>query len=137
MSVAQTMVATVIGLVGGAIAGWAVEFQIGFFLTPLLAFVFGILIAESIVRIARPSYSIRLCVLLCCSIGIGALVARLGAALHLLFTESYIRPPLGPLYVVADLFYPSPVPGIALACVILGAFGRIWQFKRTNRGKSC
>lgn len=137
LSLGQTIAVTLIGLGSGAIAGWAVEFQVGFFLTPLLAVVFGALIAESVVRILRPSYSIRLCVLLCFSLAAGALGARIGAASYLLLTGSYTCPPLGPFYVVADLVYPSPIPGIALACVILGAFGRIRQSERRDRGKPC
>jgi uncharacterized membrane protein YeaQ/YmgE (transglycosylase-associated protein family) len=129
------MATTIIGLLGGAIAGWAAEFQVGLFLTPLLAILFGALIAESVIRATGSSYSTRLCVLLCLSLVVGALGARIGVASYLLLTGSYTRPPLGPFYVVADLVYPSPVPGIALACVILGAIVGLRQSERGYRGK--
>jgi uncharacterized membrane protein YeaQ/YmgE (transglycosylase-associated protein family) len=135
LSKSQKVATIIIGLLGGAIAGWAVEFQIGLFLTPLLAILFGALIAESVIRTTGSSYSTRLNVILCFLLIVGALGARIGVASYLLLAGSHTHPPLGPLYVVADLFYPSPASGIALACVILGAIVDLRKSERGYRGK--
>ena len=119
----------VVALCLGAIAGWAVEFPVGVILTPLLAFAYGLLAGETLRRVGQRALHSSPNVLAGSMLLIGAITSRLAVAFYILAKAPDLDPPHGALYVLTDLFSPSPIPAVALALVLSAA---VWQVRRTR-----
>ena len=108
----------------GAVAGWAVEFSIGF-LTLFLAIAYGAFAGETILRVCGRKRGLRVEIPAALGMVLGAFGGRMIVAALMLSSPSSARPPLGIWRVLVDLVIPSPIPLIAVAIVIVGAMSRI------------
>ncbi|MCX8053577.1 MAG: hypothetical protein N3B12_07190 [Armatimonadetes bacterium] len=119
----QFVMSCAAGLVSGAIAGLAVEFNLGFF-SLLLGLVYGGFVGEIILRASGRKRGVKMESIAAVTMIIGAVAARLLAALSIT-SMSDARVPFGVLNVLIDLVWPSPIPLITLLLSVAAAVSRI------------
>lgn len=107
----------------GVIAGWAVEFSIGF-LTFFLAIAYGGFVGEMTLRAAGRKRGLKMEVVAGAATALGAIGGRLVVA-ALQLSAGPARPPFGVFSVIADLVQPSPIPLIAIVLVVGSVVSRI------------
>ncbi len=122
-SLLQAAMAAGVGLAAGAVAGLAVEFNLGF-LSLFLALAYGGFAGEMIVRASGRKRGVRMEIIAGVTITAGAVIARLLAAPSIASMGS-AHPPLGILNVLADLVAPSPLPLLTLIVAVAAAVSRI------------
>ena len=114
-SLGNAAVASVIGLLFGAVAGWGVE-SLGFF-TLFVAVAYGTFAGEMILRAASRKRGVKMEIIAGVTIAVGAIGGRMVVAA--------IPPSLGSLSSIVDLVVPSPIPLISLGIAVASAVGRI------------
>lgn len=123
-SLLQYVCGTLAGLAAGAVAGWAVQFQIGT-VTVLLAAVYGGFAGQMIRAAMGRKRGIRPELTAAASLVAGALGGRLAIAAAILRAPGAPRPPHGIWEAVVALWTPTPVPLIALVVIVAVAVGRM------------
>lgn len=120
----QAAAAVLLALFAGALAGWALNLRIGFFVL-FLAFVYGRFVGELVLKVSSRKRGTRMEILTGVSLAVGVLIERFatgsaafaaaggGLSFHI-FWQS-----------VVGLLLPSPVPLSAVGIVIAGAVARI------------
>ena len=124
LSPMRTSAAIAVGLLTGAIAGWAVEFSISFFML-FLAVAYGGFAGEMIMRAAGRKRGIRMELIVGLSMAVGAIGGRLLVVAFLLNSPEIVHPPYGVLSILVDLILPSPIPIAALVIAIASAVSRV------------
>jgi hypothetical protein len=120
----QASLAAAAGIVVGAVAGLAVEFNLGFF-TLFLAFGYGAFAGEMILRASGRKRGLRMEIITGAAMLAGAVAGRILMAAIVLPSMGSARPPHGVLNVLIDLALPSPIPLIALVIAVAAAVSRI------------
>ena len=115
--------ASAVGLGAGAVAGLAVQFNLGFF-TLFLALAYGAFAGQMILRVSGRKRGVRMEIIAGVAMAVGAAAARLVAA-PTLHSMGNAHPPWGVFTVLLDLVVPSPIPLIALVIVVVAAVSRI------------
>ncbi|MDH7601963.1 MAG: hypothetical protein QHI38_07420 [Armatimonadota bacterium] len=129
---AQTVAACTVGLVGGALAGLAVQFDLGY-ATVLLALLYGGFLGSVILRVVRQKGTSSIQVGSGVSIVVGSIAARVLAALSLPATTG-THPPLGIMSVLVDLVVPTPIPLISLVALVFACMARMRYFGHLRSG---
>lgn len=124
LSPINVIAAIAVGLIAGSIAGWAVEFSIGYF-TLLLAFIFGGFAGEMIMRAAGRKRGVKMEIIAGVTMALGAIGGRMFVAMLQLAVPGQAAPAYGIFSVIVDLVIPWPVPIIALVIAIGSAVSRI------------
>jgi len=119
----QAAMASAAGLAAGAVAGLAVEFNLGFF-SLILALAYGGFAGEMILRVSGRKRGVRMEIIAGVTMVVGAIVARLLAAPSIA-SMGNAHVPLGVLRVLADLVAPSPMPLLTLIVAVAAAVSRI------------
>ncbi|MHB9036544.1 MAG: hypothetical protein ACYC64_07740 [Armatimonadota bacterium] len=119
----QIAAASVVGLMMGVIAGWAVEFG-GIFII-FLAFAFGGFAGEVVLRVSGRRRGRTMEIVTASSMVVGALGGRMLVGAIQLASAGYVHPPFGVLSVIVDMVLPTPIPLIALIVAVAGAVGKI------------
>lgn len=114
---------TGVSLIGGAIAGLAVQFNIGF-VSFFLALIYGLFIGELILRLSGRKRAAEIEYFCASGLTLGAIGARVFAAPSL-STAGNGYPPLGVINVLVDLVLPTPLPLVCLVLVIAACICRI------------
>ncbi|MGQ9456376.1 MAG: hypothetical protein ACUVRS_00405 [Armatimonadota bacterium] len=130
LSALRTLVAGIVGLLGGAIAGLAVQFSFGVW-SLFVGLLYGVFVGHVVLRVCGYKDSSRVEVLAGVAILVGALAARVLAALRL-SAVSGIRPPWGVFSVLVDLVVPSLIPIISLVLVVAGFVVYIRHFSKAS-----
>jgi hypothetical protein len=123
-SALQMLLAGLVGLAAGAVAGWGVEFSIGYW-TIFLALIYGGFVGQMILRACGRKRGLRIEAPAVSGMIAGAFGGRVIVAALLLSHHQGAKPPIGVWEVLRDLIYPWPFPLIALIVVIVSALGRI------------
>lgn len=123
-SPSQLTGAVVAGLLTGLVAGWAVEFSLGFY-SIFLAFAYGAFAGEMVLRASGRKRGLKMEITTGVFMTLGALGGRIIIGALLLSSPGHVRPPLGIATVLVDLATPSPIPLIALVIVIAAAVSRV------------
>jgi hypothetical protein len=123
-SLLQASLAALVGLVAGVVAGWAVEFDIGFF-SLFLAFVYGAFAGEMILRASGRKRGVKMELITGIAMVAGSLGGRVMMAAIVVRSPGSVHPPLGVWEMIVSLVAPSPIPLIALVIVIASAVSRI------------
>lgn len=126
----RVLAAGVIGLLGGAIAGLAVQFSFGIW-SLFLGLLYGVFVGHMMLRVCGCRSDRRVEVVAGVTVPIGALAARVLAAPHSLVVSG-IQPPWGVFSVLVDLVVPSPIPIISLVLVVAGCIVRLRYFSQTS-----
>ncbi len=122
----QSLAACIAGLVGGAVAGLAVQFDLGL-LTIFLAILYGSFVGKVVLMVVGRKRSTSVEVISAVGIVAGSIAARMLAAPSLQTVDT-ARPPFGTISVLVDLAVPTPIPLISLIAVILACITRIRCF---------
>ena len=109
------------GLLLGAVAGWCVEFSIGFFMI-FLAFAYGGFAGEMIMRAAGRKRGVRMEIIAGVAMVVGAIGGRLFVTALFLASSGHPGSLLEP---IRDLVIPSPIPLITIIVIIASAISRI------------
>lgn len=117
------MLASVVGLAGGAVAGLAVEFELGL-ISLFLAILYGGFVGEMILRVSGRKRGSRMEAIAGAALVAGSIAARILAAPSIA-SMGNVRVPLGIFNVLVDLFSPSPMPAVLLVLVVAAAVSRI------------
>jgi len=120
----QLTAAAAVGLSGGIVAGWAVQFSFGL-LTLVVAFAYAAFLGEMILRASGRRRGIRMELTAVLSVIVGAIGGRIVIAALLLSKPGLPRPPYGVLEVLVDLFIPSPIPALGLVILVVGLVSRV------------
>lgn len=121
----QTVSAVGVGLLMGAVAGWAVEYYLGIFFTLFLSFAYGGFAGEMIMRASGRKRGVRMEIIAGVTLVAGALLGRVIVAATLLAIPGQAHPEMGLLQVIYDLIAPSPIPIIALGVIVVSAVSRM------------
>lgn len=120
----RALAAAAVGLVAGAVAGYAVTFHFGL-LTLFAAFAYGGFAGELIIRASGRKRGLKMEILAALSLAIGALGGRLIVAFVQLAENHVPVPPHGAFAALLGLVQPTPIPLAALVIAICAAVSRI------------
>lgn len=123
LSPSQAVIATLIALLFGMVAGWGVE-SLGFF-TLFVAVAYGTFAGEMILRASGRKRGVKMEVIAGAAMAIGAVGGRMLVAALLMRDPNSPHPPFGTLDVLVRLVLPSPIPLLSLVIAIGSAIGRI------------